>query len=60
MPAEYPRNDQGRYETEGLGAKDFHRVFELIQKQQRKNAVKRAARLRLVCWVSEIASWTPS
>lgn len=40
MPAEYPRNDQGRYETEGLGAKDFHRVFELIQKQQRKKRRK--------------------
>ncbi len=40
MPAEYTRNDQGRYETEGLSAKDFHRVFELIQKQQRKNRRK--------------------
>lgn len=40
MPAEYTRNDQGRYETEGLSAKDFHRVFDLIQKQQRKNRRK--------------------
>ncbi|EMX6854014.1 phage tail protein, partial [Salmonella enterica] len=37
MPVEYARNEQGRYQTDGLSAKDFHRVFELIQKQQRKN-----------------------
>ncbi|MGS5499304.1 phage tail protein [Citrobacter sp. SL156] len=37
MPVEYERNEQGRYQTDGLNAKDFNRVFELIQKQQRKN-----------------------
>jgi hypothetical protein len=40
MPADFTRNDQGRYQTDGLDAKDFHRVFELIQKQQRKNRRK--------------------
>lgn len=40
MPVEYARNEQGRYQTDGLSAKDFHRVFELIQKQQRKNRHK--------------------
>ncbi|MGU7158589.1 phage tail protein [Salmonella enterica subsp. enterica serovar Carrau] len=40
MPVEYTRNEQGRYQTDGLSAKDFHRVFELIQKQQRKNRRK--------------------
>lgn len=35
--ADFEKDDQGRYQTSGLDAKQFHKVFDLIQKQQRQN-----------------------
>lgn len=37
MPTEYARDNLGRYQTDGLSAKDFNKVFDLIRKQQRQN-----------------------
>lgn len=37
MPTEYARDNLGRYQTAGLSAKDFNKVFDLIRKQQRQN-----------------------
>ena len=45
MPEIFARDELGRYRTEGLSAKEFNKVFELIQKQQRRN--RREARRTL-------------
>ncbi|EIN1181545.1 phage tail protein, partial [Escherichia coli] len=37
MPTEYARDNLGRYQTDGLSAKEFNKVFDLIRKQQRQN-----------------------
>lgn len=34
--ADFPRTDTGRYQTAGLSAKDFNKVFDQIQKDQRQ------------------------
>lgn len=43
--ADFETDDQGRYRTDGLDARQFHKVFDLIQKQQRQK--RRGARRTL-------------